>query len=113
VQTFNGIGTTLYGQAKRQPLTGREALDAEERGYEPYAYNAVKWFVVFFLPLLPLGSYIVVKKKTKFFSFQSPQYLMRSTSWDWKQIFVHYLIAYGSVAFVVITFLWLMTSGRI
>jgi hypothetical protein len=54
--TFNGIGTTIYGRAKRQKLSGAERLAAEQAGYLPESYQVVKWFVLLFMPLVPLGN---------------------------------------------------------
>jgi hypothetical protein len=91
--TFNGIGTRIYGRAKRQKLTGAEGLAAEQAGYLPASYQVVKWFVFLFLPVVPLGSYRVMKAHPKFFT--ADQFSMQRVELDRRQVAVHYAVAYG------------------
>lgn len=93
--TSNGIGTTIYGRAKREELTGPERHAAEEAGYLPATYQVIKWFVFLYLPVVPLGTYRVMKAHQKFLTLDFPQYSMRRVGWDWKQVAVHYAVAYG------------------
>jgi hypothetical protein len=95
VQTINGIGTTIYGGAKKQELTSQERLHAEASGFLPYSYQVVKWFVIFYLPVIPLGTYRVLKVKQRFWSMLSPSYGMLPVPWDWSQVIRHYLIVYS------------------
>ena len=61
-----GIGTTLYGHTKKQELSGNERIEAERGGYLPYSYQVVKWFTLFFLPVIPLGTYRVIRENQPF-----------------------------------------------
>jgi hypothetical protein len=93
--SFNGIGTTIYGQAKRQDLAGAARTTAEQAGYLPRSYQAVKWFTFLFLPVVPLGTYRVMKAKQGFWTTEYPQFAMQPVSWDWGQVARHYAIAYA------------------
>lgn len=106
MRRVNGIGTTIYGGAKPEELTGGARFDAEQRGYSPHSYQVVKWFTVFFLPVVPLGTYRVLKLKQKFFAMELPQYSMTKVDWDWAQVGRHYLAAYGLLA----VFVWVVFS---
>lgn len=105
MQTLNSIGTTIYGSAKRKDLVGAELIEAEQAGYLPYSYQVIKWFVVLFLPVIPLGTYRVMKSKQKFWTRSWPQYSMVRVEWDWWQVIRHYLIAYSSFPLLVLAIL--------
>ena len=49
---FNGIGTTIYGKREVNPEDG--------------SYIVTKWFTVLYFPIIPLGSYRVIKEKQNF-----------------------------------------------
>jgi hypothetical protein len=101
MQTFNGIGTTIYGRARREELLGAARSSAEQAGYLPASYQVVKWFVFLFMPIVPLGTYRVLKAHQKFWTLDFPQYSMQRVDWDWKQIAVHYSLAYGWILALV------------
>jgi hypothetical protein len=85
-----GIGTTLIGRAKRVDLVGDEAKTAEYEGYYPRSYQAVKWFVLLHIPVIPLGTYRVMKaRKSHIITYY---YRMQRISWDLRQVFTHYAI---------------------
>lgn len=92
--SLNGIGTTIYGSAKKKELFGTERIEAERAGYLPYSYQVVKWFIILFLPVVPLGTYRVLKVKQGFWTLGSPEYSMVRVEWDWAQVARHYLIVY-------------------
>ena len=104
--TFNGIGTTIYGRANALELSGQARIDAEGAGYLPRTYQVVKWFVFIFLPVVPLGTYRVMKLKQGFWSGGFPRYHMTRINWDWRQVAAHYVVAYGGflVLFVITVF---------
>ncbi|MGO9269369.1 MAG: hypothetical protein ACLQOO_03770 [Terriglobia bacterium] len=106
MKTVNGTGITLYGYAKRQPLSGREAREAEEHGYFPYTYQAQKWLVILWLPILPLGTYRVLRMKGG--GGVHTIYRMTQIKTDVKQILFHYLVVYGTIALLV-ALAWLMS----
>ena len=90
--TINGIGTTLYGRSKKQALAGIDRSVAEQAGFDPVSYQAVKWFVVLFLPVIPLGTYRVIRYT------RSNQYSMQEIEWDWRQVGAHYAVTYLPIA---------------
>jgi hypothetical protein len=95
MHTFNGVGTTIYGRARRKELIGAERLAAEQAGYVPATYQVIKWFVFLFMPVIPLGTYTVMKAHQKFWTTEFPRYSMVRADWDWRQVALHYFIAYG------------------
>ena len=99
---INGIGTTIYGRAKAEDLVGADRLAAEQAGLLPRSYQVIKWFTVGFLPVVPLGTYRVVKVKQGFWTFDAPQYSMWKVAWDWGQVARHYAVGYS---FFVVLFL--------
>jgi hypothetical protein len=101
MRTINGIGTTLYGHAKKIELTGQEQFAAVAAGFLPVSYQAVKWYVVFLLPFVPLGTYRVMKMPQSFWSVGPSYYKMVRVRWDWSQVFLHYLVGYGLLIFTV------------
>ena len=72
---FNGIGTTIYGKREVNPEDG--------------SYIVTKWFTVIYFPIIPLGSYRVIKVKQNFFA-GSPKYQMRDAPLSVKQIIFTY-----------------------
>jgi len=72
---FNGIGTTIYGKREVNPEDG--------------SYIVTEWFTVIYFPIIPLGSYRVIKVKQNFFA-GSPKYQMRDAPLSVKQIIFTY-----------------------
>jgi hypothetical protein len=59
-----------------------------------------KWFVLGGFPFIPLGTYRVMQVARA----QPPRYAMAAAEWDWKQVFFHYAVAYGSFPLLVLIF---------
>ena len=106
---FNGIGTTIHGRSKKEDLVGDERLAAEQAGYIPCSYQAIQWFTILFMPVIPLGTYRVMKIRQGFFTLDAAQYRMVRIEWDWRQVLLHYLVAYSWVVAILII---LGLSGR-
>jgi hypothetical protein len=107
--TIYGIGTALYGHAKKQELFGDERIEAERGGYLPYSYQVIKWFTLAWLPIIPLGTYRVMKEKVGFWTPKLPHYKLFPADWDWAQVLRHYLIAYG---WAILLFLLSLAFGH-
>jgi len=97
LKTMDGIGATFYGRAKKLELFGQERAEAEAAGFLPCSYQVVVWFVIFFLPVFPLGTYRVLKEKQHFWTTQKPKYRFTAVSWDWAQVFRHYAFVYAGM----------------
>jgi hypothetical protein len=83
---FNGIGTTIYGKREVNPEDG--------------SYIVTKWFTVLYFPVIPLGSYRVIKEKQNFLA-GFPKYQMRDVPLSVKQITFTYL-AWWSIPVAII-----------
>ena len=94
---LGSIGARFYGWARRRSLDGRRAWEAEASGYLPFTYQSAKWFVFLYMPVLPLGTYIVMRKNTGLLSLGDPRHVIRQTRTDWIQILVHYLFFYVGI----------------
>ena len=97
MQTINGIGTTLYGRARKQVLEGADRMAAEQAGFHPESYQAIKWFVFLYVPVIPLGTYRVMKVNNSYWDTQ--QYSMLEVEWDWGQVARHYVFTLPFVLF--------------
>jgi len=75
--TYNGIGTRIYGKRN---------LDEKDS-----SYTATKFFTILFFPIVPLGSFRVIKEKQKFLTGSFPRYQMTPTELNTKQIVNVYL----------------------
>ena len=90
---INGIGTTLYG---KRHLTKKElhGLGLKEmENLEPYI--STMWFCLLFIPLIPLGSYVVFGEHAKGGSFllsDEKYYHMVKINLNWNQVLKTLLI---------------------
>jgi hypothetical protein len=89
---FNGIGTIYYGH--------RDKL-------QDSSYIATKWFVILYLPVVPLGSFRIWEEKATdpplvIFNVisQERSMMVRPVPLNRTQVFLTYLAFYGSIAFV-------------
>ena len=70
--TLNGTGTRLYGQRDEAPDS---------------SYTATKWVVVFFLPLLPLGSYrVLAENSTGMATYRNSTFTLMPLPLHWRQV---------------------------
>ncbi len=76
--TFNGIGTTFYGQCDWRP---------------DGSFRTTRWFVVFWIPLFPLMSHRLRRNlradKRGFFGYSTGYYLMENLPIDFNQVTPH------------------------
>ena len=87
-----GTGTKLYGNRDKNPSDG--------------SYVATKWITIFFLPIIPLGSYRVWKIEdgkeitaTPVYVHTKTQLRMKKVKLNWGQIFKTYIV--GILAFII------------
>lgn len=87
METLNGLGVTLYG---KKDINKSDA-----------SYTATKWFVIAFLPIIPLGSYRVKRGENSFgipegklLPGTSTDFYMEKIKLDWLQIIKTYLIGW-------------------
>jgi hypothetical protein len=86
MRTGNGSGTGLYGKSGYDPKDG--------------SYISTKWFMIMLIPILPLGSYRVIKERSAdallpggitWYS-KKTLYKMQKVSLHWRQILITYII---------------------
>jgi len=111
MKTINGTGTILYGRAHKRMLHPKKRLEIEAKGFAPYSYGAIKWFVLFFLPLIPLGAYRVIPSDQGFFSTEQSAYIMEPDDWNWLQVLRHYVIGWGA-AWLLKWLIWDVALSR-
>lgn len=94
--SIQGIGTTLYG---------RHDLNLEDG-----SYIATKWIIVFLLPIIPLGSYRVMKASAPTgipIVATSQSLSLIRVKLNWRQVIGTYLAVYGCLA-VLFTLIYLV-----
>jgi hypothetical protein len=90
--TFNGIGTTFYGSADRR-------ADG--------SYVTTEWFVLFYLPVIPIRSVRVVKEEkgssvyVVVFSHNETKLLLQPAPFHWRQVLRTFLGVYGTIIIAV------------
>ena len=101
--SFMGTGITLYGEMDADPKDG--------------SYISTQWFTVLLFPIIPLGSFRVLKGGTAtsgvpgLYVYQNTQYHMRRVSFHWKQIGITYLAVYGSFGLLALILWYLFNSS--
>ena len=78
MHTLNGIGTIVYGKRDVDIVNG--------------SYITTKWFVIFFFPIIPLGSYRVIKEKQNFWTGGFARYQMTEAELNVSQILLTYFV---------------------
>ncbi|HEY4512771.1 MAG TPA: hypothetical protein VJH63_03930 [Candidatus Paceibacterota bacterium] len=84
--SINGIGTKLYGK--------------KDFNHVDQSYIATKWFTFLLLPIIPLGSYRVIRESIKdtgniLILGYRVNYKMIKAKWCWSQIFMTYFATWG------------------
>lgn len=93
LDSWNGIGLTLYGKDDILPDT---------------SYVATKWFIFFFLPLIPLGSYRVLVGESEGVVFGvRTSYRMMKVPFNAKQALKTFLSAWLIGIAIFLFLLWL------
>ncbi|OGY90917.1 MAG: hypothetical protein A3H70_01715 [Candidatus Komeilibacteria bacterium RIFCSPLOWO2_02_FULL_48_11] len=86
--SFNGFGTTIYGRRDVNQADG--------------SYVVTKWFIIIFFPIIPLGSYRVIKEKQKFFTIGFPKYQIVPVKFNTKQVVNTYITWWGIPVVLII-----------
>lgn len=92
-ETINGFGTMYYGHSDPLP---------------DGTYTATKWFVVFWIPIFPKGSYRLLKMKTEFVPFLpgiKSTYASKRISLNTKQVVKTYAVTVAIFALLIIELL--------
>lgn len=97
LKIINGIGTTLYGESNFNPIDK--------------SYIVTKWIVFFYLPIIPLASYRVIKEDTtQGFLGPKTMYNMKDVPLNKGQIIKAYLTTYGLLILIIgILYLYIMS----
>lgn len=103
-----GIGTRLYGDS--------------DYNYDEHTYITTKWITIFFIPILPLKSYKVIREsriKTKFYAFppgfsQSTEFiLVPEEKLYWRQILKTYALGLlPMIGFAILIILAVVTGSK-
>jgi hypothetical protein len=88
MSTFNGIGTKLYGSMEHGP---------------DGSYITTKWIVIFYLPIIPIGSYRVIEEgSSNYIIYNSQQYRSMKVPLHKKQIIKTYGWVYGILGIIIL-----------
>ncbi|MFA6554277.1 MAG: hypothetical protein WCS89_02100 [Candidatus Paceibacterota bacterium] len=91
MSSFNGIGTIYYGASNKKP---------------DGSYVATEWFIIFFLPIIPLDSYRLWEGKTDrfflgFYNSSKTQYQKQKVNLDRAHVFKTYFYLYLAIPFIL------------
>lgn len=95
------LDTITYGWAKKEPLSETERMQIGTANVEPYSYQAIEWFTISYVPLVPLGTYRVVCERHSFWSAQRPRRYKRRVPWDVGQVIQQYAVVYGGLGLIL------------
>lgn len=92
----------LFGRKHRTRLTEQQEKLAVSSGCHPIAYQAVLWWCLVFIPIVPLGVFAVIQqRKCDDPNSDTDQYRGIRLKWDWNQIAVQYGIIVSTALFIV------------
>lgn len=74
-------GATFYGRRAPRPLDADDRPRAEALGYETTSSEATRWFSILWLPLVPLGTYRVIRPRRR-----GLPWLVQKANWNWRPI---------------------------
>jgi hypothetical protein len=81
----------LYGRRHRQRLVGELARDAA--GCRPVVYQSIYWLTLAYIPVQPLGTYLVLPRQTcDDPDGDAEQYRAVRLPMDWGQVAFHYAV---------------------
>lgn len=93
IGSWNGIGWTLYGKDQ----VGSDG-----------SYITTKWFIFFFLPLIPLGSYRVLVGESEPTALGvRTSYQMVKVEFNTKQVLKTYLVGWAIGAGIILVLVWI------
>jgi hypothetical protein len=100
---YDASDCQLYGRKHRQLLKGDLAQLAEDAGCCPEVYQSVYWWTLVYLPVKPLGVYMVMPCKTcDDPDGDADQYRGIRVPNDWMQISFHLLIGVLNIVCVAL-----------
>ena len=97
----------LYGRRRRQWLAGELAQAAEAAGCRPVVYQSVYWFTLAYIPVRPLGTFLVMPRQTcDDPDGDAEQYRAVRLPMDWGQVAFHYAVVLMLLACVLAVVAW-------
>lgn len=100
----------LYGRKYKRLLKGAMADKAQEAGCYPKVYQAIHWFCLAYMPVWPLGTYVVMQEKIcDDPDGDADQYRCVRVATDVKQIAWHYC-AVALVLAAISLLIWRVAS---
>jgi len=90
------FGTAFHGKRDLKEMQNREQ------------YQATRWFTVFFIPLIPLGTYIVHRTTTSWLGLFDNVRTLRKVPLDWQQVFKTWAVAALVLAGIYLFGPWLL-----
>jgi hypothetical protein len=95
IAVFDVSDHALYGRKYCRRLSGSLADQAKLAGCKPVVYQAILWWCLVYLPVLPRGTFFVLPCiKCDDPDGDALQYRAIPARWDWSQVGLHYLLTY-------------------
>jgi hypothetical protein len=97
----------LYGRKHQQTLAGELAEAAEEARCWPVVYQSVYWLTLAYIPVMPLGTYLVLPRRTcDDPDGDAEQYRGVLLPMDWGQVTFHYAVALSPLVCALAVVAW-------
>jgi hypothetical protein len=98
----------LYGRKHARRLRGKDAERAVAAGCEPIAYQSVLWWCLVFIPVRPIGVYVIMPRtECDDPDGDAEQYRGIRIPRDTAQITVHYFVTLCLVVIAILAIWWL------
>ena len=91
----------FIGTARKRSLEGVHAEHLAERGLAPNVYLAIRWWCLFFIPVVPLGAYAVADVSSISRPFSAPHGRAFPVAMDWRAASIQATLGLVAIAITI------------
>jgi hypothetical protein len=93
--------SAFIGTATKRRLQGIHADRLTDAGLAPNVYLAIRWWCLFFIPLVPLGAYAVADCNSIDRPFSDPHSRAFPVAMDWRTVLIQGTLGIAAVAIAI------------
>ena len=93
--------SALVGTATKRRLQGIHAERLTDAGLSPNVYLAIRWWCLFFIPVVPLGAYAVADYNSIDRPLSDPHSRSFAVAMDWRAALIQATIGFVAVAITI------------
>jgi hypothetical protein len=101
--------SAFIGTATKRRLQGTDAERLADAGLAPNVYLAIRWWCLFFIPMIPLGAYAVADYNSIDRPFSDPHSRAFPVAMNWRTALIQ--MTFGLVAVAIALAIGLRVSG--